>query len=451
MKKVKQRASSSPSSSLLIALQLPLFLSFLATVESFASFPLNANSYVQQQATTNHYYGHRRNQLQHCMVKWDFWKNDGTTTKNESEKEENVVVNGQQKNNGKSDNMFNPSASQDDVGDQLSEILLYRMSNDKKRNQQQDQSAASSISKNKYPFVIDVLDPNSQPEIYKDAAEVCVEVFFNPNDEGAFLGGNGKNAMSPFKAMQLMYLRNMQYGDLRGRRLLSNAQNSMIVARQVIPSSSASSSPSSDEIISDLSTIYNSDWLPDGGETGEYTRGDYLGFVEVTERSFGLGKKFDEEEGEEGEEVGTVYVEENDEGKAQKPKKKQMKLRPLLTNLSVRSDARQSGIGSALLTSAERSVLTWNKPSYNEVILQVEDDNPNALQFYEKRGYATVFADPSCRRFATGDLMLRKERCTKIAMRKALAKERAIIENDKVRKDGQGGIGDMLRKLPFFG
>ena len=52
--------------------------------------------------------------------------------------------------------------------------------------------------------------------------------------------------------------------------------------------------------------------------------------------------------------------------------------------LAVVPDRQGSGIGRALLESAERHLLSLGCPKIN---LQIRDDNPEALGFYEKLGY----------------------------------------------------------------
>jgi ribosomal protein S18 acetylase RimI-like enzyme len=154
----------------------------------------------------------------------------------------------------------------------------------------------------------------------------------------------------------------------------------------------------------------------------DYMYGEVIGFVEVTQRPYGMG-----EEG--------IMVE-----------------RPVLTNLSVCVAARQSGVGSALVTACERVAyseycsgggggVNHRRRSINnnindavtdgytknniitvvpEIILEVEDDNWNAIQFYRKRGYVDVCIDPTSRRYDTTGLWLQQVRCKRLVMRKDL-------------------------------
>jgi len=55
-----------------------------------------------------------------------------------------------------------------------------------------------------------------------------------------------------------------------------------------------------------------------------------------------------------------------------------------------------------------------------KVILLVDEDNTNAIQFYDRRGYQAVFSDPASRRYETSGLFVRNVRSTKICMRKKL-------------------------------
>lgn len=178
----------------------------------------------------------------------------------------------------------------------------------------------------------------------------------------------------------------------------------MFVARRVIPMKSpkvALTTP----LILDLDRIENLeiDVVTSGGSpigTIDYVRGEIVGFCEVSERQYGLGDV-----------AGATR------GKRKTPNGRPNPYRPFLTNLSVTNEARNSGIGSKLVEACEAAVEDWGGV---EVILEVEADNDRALAFYEKRGYDTVFSDPTGRRFTTGGFFLSKERCIKVCMRKPL-------------------------------
>lgn len=76
---------------------------------------------------------------------------------------------------------------------------------------------------------------------------------------------------------------------------------------------------------------------------------------------------------------------------------------------------------------------------YFQIVLQVEEDNPNAKRFYENRGYQVVFSDPTCRRFDASGVWVKKVRATKVCMRKDLAMKRLlrIPSNDReIRENG---------------
>jgi ribosomal protein S18 acetylase RimI-like enzyme len=59
----------------------------------------------------------------------------------------------------------------------------------------------------------------------------------------------------------------------------------------------------------------------------------------------------------------------------------------LLEALAVRSDARGTGVGSALLTAVDRRARASGKTA---VILEVVDTNPRAAALYRRHGYRTV-------------------------------------------------------------
>lgn len=139
-------------------------------------------------------------------------------------------------------------------------------------------------------------------------------------------------------------------------------------------------------LITDNNEIYN---LPDYVADQPFVRGELLGFCEITKRHYGLGMQEDEI------------------------------VRPVLTNLAVSRRARTLGIGSKLLDRCERHVArNWRM---NEIVLEVEDYNTQALEFYVKRGYEVLYADPASRRFDVGGLVLRKVQCTRQVLRKNLA------------------------------
>ena len=54
------------------------------------------------------------------------------------------------------------------------------------------------------------------------------------------------------------------------------------------------------------------------------------------------------------------------------------------------------------------------------MVLQVEEDNTDAIRFYKKRGWTFLYADPTCRRFDTSGFFLKESRITKYAMVKQI-------------------------------
>jgi len=239
------------------------------------------------------------------------------------------------------------------------------------------------------PFVIERLGNLTSQSVFENIAEMCIEVFFN-DDKG--------NNISPWKRIQLTYLRSLQSSDLKQRKLMRGARNAMFVAR-LVDATNSDDAFKGKHIFLDLNRIQN---LEPKGNT-DYLKGKIVGFVEVTERSYGLGEPYDN-----------------------MPRRKHKhqsscNTRPILTNLAVKAEARKSGIGSQLVEACEKEVLDWSEKA--EIILEVEIDNPDALDFYKKRGYEALFTDQACRRFSTQGFFLRKERCAKICMRKGLKGE----------------------------
>jgi len=242
------------------------------------------------------------------------------------------------------------------------------------------------------PFVITKVQKDGQDDM-QEVSEMCVEVFFNED-----------NSSSLPRQMQLAYLRNLQYGDLRMKFFTSDAQSDLFMARLVVP---ASQGPSSRAKPLDVTKtkIYNAKYV-DNSQDDDFVLGDVLGFVEVNEKRFRLGEQYES----------TGSFSEGDDEMLRD-------VRPFLSNLSVREDARKSGVGSALVDMCEDAIQKWPR-QYSEIVLQVEDDNVLARKFSEKRGYTALFADPACRRFDTNGLLLRRVPTTKVAMRKLLGSSR---------------------------
>ena len=250
------------------------------------------------------------------------------------------------------------------------------------------------------PFVIEELRNQPNDKVLQEICQMCIAAFFND-------GPKGKR--TPFyKELQLGYLRSLQQSDLKRRRKLFPDTNMMFVARRVIPATmdTARRTP----LILDTSKIYNLR----GSEQADFCRGEILGFVEVTQRQYGLG--------------GTEGIGLDGEGGLRSLRRRGMYTdRPVLTNLSVKYDARQSGVGGRLLEQCERLVQSrWNM---QEIILEVEDDNSKALDFYTKRGYKVLFEDPASRRYDTNGLILRQLRCRRKVLRKLLSPLSSTMDN----------------------
>ena len=172
--------------------------------------------------------------------------------------------------------------------------------------------------------------------------------------------------------------------DLKGRRQRYPETNGMFLAYQVVVHAEEGSA--SPLIIDDLDRVYN--FPTDGKGDANYVRGDLLGFVEITQRSYNLGSD-----------------DETD-------------VRPFLTNLAVSTKAQQSGIGSQLMEACERHIVdVWNM---KDVALEVDYDNSKALAFYTKRGYQYIFSSSACQRYDATGLVLKKVKITKEIMLKTL-------------------------------
>jgi len=262
-------------------------------------------------------------------------------------------------------------------------------------------SSSRTTQQQQVPYVIDRISSQARDEIFKEISFMCINVFFN-NDKDKSIRN------PPWKNAQLGYLKNLQMADLRQRKNGGRQVNDMFVARRVIsiPSTEVAQEQ---PLILDTSSIYN--FVPalgkDDGDV-EYIRGELLGFVEITEKQYGLVAP-PQQKGPQ-----------NDDDNMMDEQSSSLQMRPVLTNLSVRKEVRNSGIGGKLMESCEDAVLRdWDTPQ-KEIILEVEDDNPSAIEFYKKRGYEISFCNPASRRYSVNGFFLKKERCTKIVMQKIL-------------------------------
>ena len=86
-----------------------------------------------------------------------------------------------------------------------------------------------------------------------------------------------------------------------------------------------------------------------------------------------------------------------------------------------------------LIDECEAIVSEWDA-GHTEIVLQVEEDNTLAIQFYKRRGYEFVFADPTCRRYDTSGFFLKESRITKYAMIKRL--------DQRMKAPGQNGFSN---------
>jgi ribosomal protein S18 acetylase RimI-like enzyme len=243
-------------------------------------------------------------------------------------------------------------------------------------------SVAKSVTA--IPFVIERVRDLGQNNMqaYFEISKVCIEAFFNDSNEATV-------SATPFwKSWQLAYLRTLQSADLERRRRREGHSNIMLVARAVEPAS-LDRNHAHTPLLLDMRSVYNinEQQLGDNDKI-DYVRGDLLGFVEITLRYYGLGDSVETQ-------------------------------RPVLTNLAVVREARRCGVGSALVAACERAV-RYDWPGHNELILEVEDDNEAARQFYERLGYSVVGSDPASRRYDTSGWWLQKVRCTRLILRKQL-------------------------------
>ena len=246
---------------------------------------------------------------------------------------------------------------------------------------------AKDPSQSPIPYVIQKIGRGSRREI-DELTRLCIDVFFNQQKfDGRASGGQG---ITPWKAVQLAYLRNSQMGDMLTRNAFRKDKKvDIIIARRVY---SVSDNHDKEQVkyVQKNEKIYGKDQLTTTKDLTNLALGEIIGYCEVIEKNFGLGEKMS---------TGKTV--------------------PYLANLSVSKYARQTGVGSKLLEVSEEVALDW-KTSQTRMVLQVEEDNTDAIRFYKKRGWTFLYADPTCRRFDTSGFFLKESRITKYAMMKQI-------------------------------
>lgn len=291
------------------------------------------------------------------------------------------------------------------IQDRLLDVLRLQWEDGKRSNNEDNQSSPAKDTKQSVPFIIQRIGRGNKQEI-EEITKLCIGVFFNEQE------GLDSKVNTPWKSLQLAYLGNLQRGDILARNAFNKDQLvDLIVARRIYSVDGSSNNKiegkGASSVVGDNCQIFNAEQLPssNGAET-RLVVGEIIGYCEMTEKKFGLGGKFEDDAEE--------------------------KSRPYLGNLSVAKYARSSGVGSALLDECESVVSDeWNA-GHTEIVLQVEEDNTSAIQFYKRRGWEFAFADPTCRRFDTSGIFLKESRITKFAMVKRLQR----------RKGGQNGLSN---------
>jgi ribosomal protein S18 acetylase RimI-like enzyme len=354
-------------------------------------------------------------------------------------------------------------------------------------------SSSSTASSSLPPaFVIERLstwNPTPTEKTFKNIANMCIPVFFDEQNNT----NSGPGFVRQFK---LNYLINLQAADLKVRRNWYPDTNEMFIAFEVVLANedeylflgggggddndksrtawqrirnrkttkpSASTKKELKPLILDVDHIYNLSSLrqkqneiqsqqqriSDAGDgsptnsskslkiellqrlsnddddnnsnTDNFVKGDILGFVEITQKPYGLG-------------LGSEEEEEDDGGGG---KGGVTPIRPVLTNLAVAERARKYGIGSKLVDRCEDHVR--NVWKLNEMVLEVEDYNEAALQFYIKRGFRVMYSDPASRRYDLSGLFPEKVRCRREILRKVYGPTQSLLDS-----------GSSLFKMEFF-
>jgi ribosomal protein S18 acetylase RimI-like enzyme len=342
-----------------------------------------------------------------------------------------------------------------------------------------DAPSPTSSSNRKIPFIVETVPDYPNSRVFAEIARMCIAAFFNDDNRTKY--NNNNNKIPPWKQAQLGYLRTLQQSDLERRHYTLADANVMLVARRVVPADPILVLRGSTPLILDLTQVYNLP-LPSQQQmasasnnnendayynigvssTGDYVRGEIVGFVEVTKKPFGLGlEALKQTTKMMGVQASSSSSSTNGHGSDSCSETSPLPLpiqwslnnytRPVLTNLSVVRAARQSGVGTQLVARCEQEVRRrWHR---HELVLEVEQDNHPALAFYQKRGYEILFEDPASRRYDVSGFWLSQKRCKRYIMRKtwhpngaeAIGEEVRLTLNKGMEVWGKGM--ETLRKL----
>lgn len=278
---------------------------------------------------------------------------------------------------------------------------------------------SSNPTPQRVPYVIQKIGRGNKKEI-KELSRLCVDVFFNDQTSASPEDIRPTQRVTPWKAVQLAYLRNAQAGDILTRNAFKkNERVDIIIARQVHNSWVYNIDTKNARYVQDGEQVYNREELSTSYDPATLVLGDIIGYCEVIEKNFGLGEKLSS-------------------GKTV----------PYLANLSVSKYTRKSGVGSKLLDASEEVVREW-KAGYKTMVLQVEQDNTDAIQFYKKRGWKFVYADPTCRRFDTSGFFLKESRVTKYAMVREIGDKHGSNDNSISYDIASSSTTQRIKKMWF--
>jgi len=265
-------------------------------------------------------------------------------------------------------------------------------------------------------FIIENISDSSPSSdlLFRTISNLCIDVFFKE-----LLDPSGNGNINFVKEWQINYLKTLQAADLRRRRERFSDTNEMFLAYEVKRVTGITAVLTQPLLLDgELLKVCNRERIRDEDDEDEdddyYVRGDLLGFVEITQRPYGLGNTLEASPLSSSPSSSEIVTTENDTlggGINDIP------MRPVLTNLAVLRGARRYGIGSKLVDACEMHVRKrWNM---NEIVLEVEDYNTKGLEFYRRRGFEILFSDPASRRYdINSSFWLKKVRCRREIMRK---------------------------------
>lgn len=271
-------------------------------------------------------------------------------------------------------------------------------------NEERPRKASATIATPNPSFVIREANFGDEEEVL-EMSRLCTDVFYGDDDAGRFDGGGTKEDVedggSLAKAWKGFKRGMMQKAQMLDMTIPTGTKRSIFIARKVEKEEGGNNNNDN---------LYRHD----------NTEGEIIGYCEVVEERLDLRP-------------GNNNSSINERRQNERERRRTARLRPVISNLSVRENARRCGVASDLVEACEEAVRSsWRLESpssssssmtrmHNEVFAQVEDGNVAAKKFFGRRGYVEMFADPTCKKVVLdGSLFPREVTLTKVTMSKSI-------------------------------